>query len=445
MMGIRTTLRFGATTFVLGAMSWACTDVPTTAPIIVDPPAQMRSVEADVEIQNAQRTPLQDGIVHYTYDLVLGPGPFDVVRLHRIVRERAVNDRAPSIEGVFLLPGAPNSWIQIFVEPLISDVPPRDQSVAIFLAENGVDVWGIDYAWAQVPLETTDFGFMAGWGVQKDVDFAYEALKVARSIRVSTGQGNGRLHVLGFSYGVPIAYGLAGQETQLPPGQRVVKGIIPIDYELKFEDPARRAKACANAERDQGIVDSGTYEDGSFVPLLPLAALAESTPDAPSPVPGLSVLQFIWYATTGFVGQYVDASGIPVGLRFTEPTLWLHVLQNTRPYWPRQAGVDLKLARCETGTDVPFDDHLGEITVPILNVGSAGGTGMAGNYTASLTATRDFESFVVRTLSDDERMYDFGHADLFTARDAEARVWRPILEWLLDRRENRTFPAEPNG
>ena len=41
-------------------------------------------------------------------------------------------------------------------------------------------------------------------------------------------------------------------------------------------------------------------------------------------------------------------------------------------------------------------------------------------------------------------MYDFGRADRYTARDAGALAWRPILEWLLDHRESMIFPPEPD-
>lgn len=428
---------------VIGALSASCTDEPT-GPTSV-PSADRQAARA---LAPSSRTTLGDGIVHYTYDLTLGPGPFDMVRLHRIVEERRPNDPIRTVDGVFLLPGAPNGWGQIFVEPLISNVPPWDQSVAIFLARNRVDVWGIDYAWAQVPMGTTDFGFFQHWGIEKDIDFAYEAVATARSIRTSTGQGNGRLHLLGFSYGGPVGYGLLGRETQLPPGQRMVKGFVAVDTELKFEDPERRAAMCESVEEREAVIASGTYHDGSIVGLIQLAGLAESAPDEPSPVaPALTNWEFILNATASgiphFVGGTFDESGIPTGLRFTEPALWIDVLQATRPFWPLQPGADIGRARCESGRDPAFDDHLEDITVPILYVGAAGGTALRGAYTASLTSTRDYEEVLVQLLPGSEQMFDFGHADLFTARDADTFVWEPILKWLVAHRENRTYPAGP--
>ena len=36
----------------------------------------------------SERIPLKDGIVHFRYDVTVGPGPFDAIRLHRVIKER---------------------------------------------------------------------------------------------------------------------------------------------------------------------------------------------------------------------------------------------------------------------------------------------------------------------------------------------------------------------
>ena len=38
---------------------------------------------ASSEIVDSQRNELAEGIAHYTFDLDLGPGEYDMVRLHR--------------------------------------------------------------------------------------------------------------------------------------------------------------------------------------------------------------------------------------------------------------------------------------------------------------------------------------------------------------------------
>ncbi len=395
----------------------------------------------DVRIMSSQRSVLHDDIVHYRFDVAVGPGQFDVIRLHRIVRERHPYWPVRTEDGVFLLPGAPNFFETIFMEPLISQVPPWDQSVAVFLAKNSIDVWGMDYAWALVPPETTDFSFMNGWGLQRDIEHTKKALSLARWIRAFTGQGFGRLHLLGFSYGLSVAYSLAGEETERPPGLRNVKGLIPVDSDFKDDDEPLRVLNCDFAAYYQSLLDAGVYQDEDGVFLKLVGDLAETAPNGVSPFfPPLTNLQFaLFVGASGdihFVGGYFDESGIPTGLRYTQDWLWVDLLQALPPYVPVEALQDTYAVTCNE-VDLPFDDHLGEITLPILHVGAAGGVGQYGYYTTTLTASKDVTKFTVQLLPDDERMMDFGHADLFTATDAEALVWRPILNWILAHRSDR--------
>jgi len=399
------------------------------------------------EIVGVQRTVLDEDVVHYTFDVDLGPDEFDMIRLHRVVRERRPGQPVATTDAVFMLPGAPNYFEAIFMAPSISDAIPWDHSIVATLAKNDVDVWGMDYAWALVPLQTTDFGFMQDWGLERDIDYAEQALAAVRSIRVATGQGKPRLHVLGFSYGVPIAYAIAGNETQRPPGQRLVKGIIAVDYDLKVGDETQRLDSCNSAANGQARVDAGDFrnDDGTFLMLV--GQLAKFWPDDPTPLPpfaGLTNWQTalllgaidnpLWHFVAGEFNEY----SIPTGLSFTEPELWVDLLMSIPPYVPRQTFIDLNTARCDE-VDVPFDDHLGDVAVPILAVGAAGGAAPQ-PYTPSLTASRDVEQFTVQFLTYDLHFLDFGHADLAFANDAEALVWQPILDWILDHRSSKTYP-----
>ncbi|NIM50660.1 MAG: hypothetical protein GTN78_03655 [Gemmatimonadales bacterium] len=435
-------LRFMLVPLVFVGVS--CQDRTPVEPELLD---QLSLKVARPDIANSQRTPLQDGIAHYTFDLTVGPNQFDVVRLHRVVKERGPGQPSRTVDPVVLFPGAVNSFEMIFLEPSVSSVPPWDQSVAVFLAQHDIDVWGIDYAWGLVPSETSDFGFMQGWGLQKDVEHADQALAAARSIRVSTGQGNGRLHVLGFSYGAAVAYGLAGAETLLPPGLRDVKGIIPVDYDVKFREQARRDQACADAAALQADIDAGIYHDALGTKLHVIGGLAATAPDDVSPFyPPLTNWQFALFVGAAGTWHYVAgywAGAVPTGLRFTDPYLWVDLIQAVPPYWPLQARLDLRILQCDE-VDLPLDEHLTDITAPILYVGAAGGGG-PDHYTASLAASNDFEQVFVQLLTDGERAFDFGHADLFTATDAASLVWQPILDWLLAHRENRTYPTVTDG
>ena len=97
-----------------------------------------------VSIRHMDRTVLGEDVVHYRFDVVVGPGKFDVIRLHRVVREKSPYQPIHTVGGVLLLPGSPNFFEAIFMAPLFSQATAWDHSIAIFLAKNNVDVWGMD-------------------------------------------------------------------------------------------------------------------------------------------------------------------------------------------------------------------------------------------------------------------------------------------------------------
>ena len=409
--------------------------------------------QAQFKVMHSDRTQLDHDIAHYRYDLAMGPGKYDVVRIHRIVREKRPNKPVSTRDAVMLLPGSPNSFEGIFMAPMVTGVSELDHSIVIFLAKNDIDVWGMDYGWALVPPDETDFEFMGQWGLAKDVAHAEAALSFARSIRVDTGQGNGKLHVLGLSYGGQVAYPLVGEEALQPPGLRNVKGMIVLDIGVKFENEADREVYCALAVSDQALLESDppyTYANSIGSLFQWLSFLATNYPGEWSPIPEFAALTnwqaalFVGARTellTGqswhLVGGYLDEYGIPSDLRFTGDQLWVGAMGAAfPPYYPRRIDVDTEQVMCGT-FDTPFDDHFAQITVPILHVGAKGGFGPSAYASTTFTASRDVTTITVQRLSDTEEAMDFGHVDTVLAREAETFVWRPILDWIMAHRENR--------
>ena len=403
------------------------------------------------QVVHSDRTQLADDLAHYRYDVAMGPGEYDVVRIHRIVREKRPNKPVSTRDAVMLLPGSPNSFEGIFMAPMVTGVSGPDHSIVIFLAKNDIDVWGMDYGWALVAPDETDFEFMGQWGLGKDVTHAAAALSFARSIRVGTGQGNGRLHLLGLSYGGQVAYPLVGEETLQPPGLRNVKGMIVLDIGVKLADEADRGFYCAMAEIDQALLESdppSSYANDVGFGFQVLAYLASFAPDDESPffapLTNWQAALFLGASTelvTGqpwhLVGGYLDEYGIPSGLRFTDDQLWVGAMGTAFPArYPRRTDVDTDRLLCGE-FDTPFDDHFAQITVPILHVGAKGGFGPSAYASTTLTASRDVTTITVQRLSDAEESMDFGHVDTVLGREAETLVWRPILDWIMAHRENR--------
>jgi pimeloyl-ACP methyl ester carboxylesterase len=408
-------------------------------------------MSTQLEVMDSDRTQLDDDIAHYRYDVAMGSSKYDVVRIHRVVREKRPNKPVSTRDAVMLLPGNPNSFEGIFMAPMVTGVSELDHSIAIFLAKNGIDVWGMDYGWALVPPDETDFEFMGQWGLAKDVAHAAAALSFARSIRVDTGQGNGRLHLLGLSYGGQVAYPLVGEETLLPPGLRNVKGLIVLDIGVKLANEDERTFYCAMAENDQARLERDppmSYANDTGLQFQWLAYLAAFAGDEESPyfapLTNWQAVLFLGTSTelvTGqpwhLVGGYLDEYGIPSGLRFTDDQLWIGAMgASFPPYYPVRIDIDTDKLLCGQ-FDTPFDDNLAQITLPILHVGAKGGFGPSAYASTTLTSSRDVTTMTVQRLSDEDEAMDFGHVDTVLAREAETFVWRPILNWIMARRENR--------
>ena len=94
----------------------------------------------------------------------------DVIALHRVVKEDQPNQPIRTKKTIFLT-------------GTLSATTPDDFGAAVYWARHDVDIWGIDQAWNLVPAETADPGFMADWGVDKQVRDLGDAVKIARLAR----------------------------------------------------------------------------------------------------------------------------------------------------------------------------------------------------------------------------------------------------------------------
>ena len=392
-----------------------------------------------------EREVLVEGIAHYTADVQVGDGPYDVIRIHRVVKELEPYRPIRTGKNIFLLHGSAVGFVK-FIFGSASPSTPDDRSVAVYLAQNGIDVWGMDQDWALVPAETTDFGFMADWGLQRQIDNLDTAVEVARYTRLHTGNGFTRMNVLGYSSGAMTIYALANQETQLPPGLRNVGGIVPVDisYKIGPEYPSSQEFACVHAANVNATWESGTYNSTTGVLFLTLGGLAQLAPDETSPVFGwLTNYQAALFAVSQtwalfpstewfhYMGGIFDEAGLPVDLTFTTDDAAFEFMSSASPYEAMAFVRDYAAVRCGE-EELPFDDYLDEITVPVLYVGPVGGFGETGIYSTTLLGSSDVTLLLPQFLTDDERHLDIGHIDIWTAEVAAEAVWQPLLDWVVE-------------
>jgi hypothetical protein len=251
------------------------------------------------------------------------------------------------------------------------------------------------------------------------------------------------MNLLGFSYGVGVAYAATGRETQQHAILRDVKGLVAVDQVMKYAaaDETSRQSICKAAAAIKKQMDDGIYQNSGGVTFGRFGNLATTAPnDASTLVPGLTNFQAALFVGTNtfltgnppapfwhFVGgQFTNNK--PTGLLYSDPTRWINLLKSLPPYQPQLTGYESRLCICDE-VDVPFDDHLGKISVPILYVGAGGAFGTLGDYSSSLTNSSDITNYTI-TLTG-ERLTDFGHGDLFVGNDAAELVWKVLYQWLV--------------
>ncbi len=391
-------------------------------------------------ITNFQRAVISGDIVHYSFQLQIGPGAYDRIGLHRVVKEKRPFEPIRTRDGLFMIPGGWYRFDKLFLAALDDPSIPDTHAFPVFLAQNNYDVWGIDLAWSLVPSGLPDYSFMSAWGMEKDARDTRIGLGVARAMRGLSGSGPGPMSLLGFSVGYMVGFVAVEQETQLPPGLRHIKAYVPMDG--YFDCEACRENACAVLAVQKEQMTSGIWIDPSGELLNALGYLGATSPDDPSPIlPGVTNLQAALFFTAQtwlfspenphyhFFAGTVDETGFPTGLQYTPVGSMLSWLQGASYSLPLREYADWNEVLCAQ-TDTPLDDHLGDITIPIFFVASAGGTGDYGVPTLSLLGSKDVSYTIVRLWPVGQETMDFAHLDLWLAGNAEEMAWQPILKWL---------------
>jgi hypothetical protein len=229
----------------------------------------------------------------------------------------------------------------------------------------------------------------------------------------------------------------------LPAKERHVKAIVPIDVYARIapENDDLRLKACQR--RDQGRADlaGGFFDvDNSFIQQL--GSFSQAAPDDPSPIwPGLANRQalYTWVAQTYYYygvtpvyhlngGTAEDAGIARLNFSAVRRVEDWHV--GAPPHEAYVEGVDMDTILCGEGP-LPLEDHLENVRVPIFYLGAAGGFGDYGIYSTRVTRSTEVTTHVVRRLTAELEVSDYGHADLLFAGDAPDLAWQPLVTWLL--------------
>lgn len=402
------------------------------------------------------RKQLIDNIYKYTWILKVGPGEFDKIGVHRVIKERVPWVPIVAPKAVMMIHGDTTNFDNSFLGSTVSNKVSVYQSLGIFLAKNNVDIWGVDRRWTFVPdyYPGTEYPycyvdgctFMKNWNTALHVSDIKLGVKLARTVRGLTGSGFGKLLMLGHSRGAQFAYAYANDETQIPGFSRDLKGIIPVDMVYKFS-PENQELRDAAYERYLAKYDSGVYYSDEGAVMKYIAYLAATAPDDPSPIiPGLTNKQaalFVLSATYAtfepplkpyvpfyhYLAGIFDEFGIPQGLQFTNLNFTLDIALATPSFMSIGEDIDGE-ALMSDKVEVPYDDHLSEIKIPVFYVGAAGGFGEYGVYSVTLLGSTDKKTLVVQLYPPEAVALDYGHADILWADNAQSLVWQPIYDWI---------------
>lgn len=390
-----------------------------------------------VTLMNYEREVISGNIVHYKFEVSVGADPHDKIGIHRVVKEASPNVPIVTDETVFFQHGDAKDFVGMTLPGLYSPNTDNDFGIAVFMAQNGVDFWGIDQAWTLVPESATDFGFMADWGLEKNFTDLRTGLAIARIARFLSSDNLEKLHLAGYSSGVATAFAVLNHETQLEQVVRHSNGCIPIDMLLKTDDAGYNQYWDDEYEFFENLIAGGGIQDN--IPFSFIGGLARNNPDDDSPIiPGFTNLQACLFigSSPGLLGpgnfHYLAGewdNGLPVGLQFVTNDQWFDFLESGVPYEPFIFELDWR-AMVSNTIDNPFDDYFSEIEVPILNVSPGGGFGDLTYYGMSLMGSDDVTHLIPKLYPDNEAHLDFGHIDIFIANNAETVMWQPMLDWI---------------
>jgi len=374
------------------------------------------------------RTELGAGIAHYQFNVQMGEGEFDVVRIHRVVRESRPYHPVPLKGDVFMVHGAFTGFEGTFLaNGLESSHINAKTSAPFYLASKNIDVWGIDMGWTMVPNDDSlDFSFMEGWGYEKDASHTIQAMGIARIVRGITGQGFSSLNLLGFSSGNTVTYAVANSETQENNiGKHHVKGIISVDNAFMVQNGEDSGCESAQAVIDQ--INNGVFQNTNGQFFQTVGYLAHELPNELSPIFGdgsttnIQAFRLI-FAIDAFGFGFQFFGGDFGGLSNTDEERATRGVSNYSHFMPNQLWSEIDAVNCSS-INVTFDDHIGLITVPIFYVGAEVGVGTAGEYTSSLTSSTDITNHIVS---------GFGHVDSWLAQDSDYLLWSELRRWIVN-------------
>lgn len=375
------------------------------------------------------RSQLSPMVWFYEAQFQVGPNDLDLIKIYRVISEKPSSASRNSKAAMLFVHGSSGKFGSAMIVTGMAD----------WLAALGIDVWGIDMRHANVAEGQIDFRAMAGWDYPILIGDIRLATRFARYERQSDAQSFGRINLVGWSLGASLVFAVANTEAALGPEERDVKGIVSFDtiYKLNPANTLAQSAACQTEASNRQAIAQGIYQVDRRV--QPQAGrLALSDPDGPSPFRiNYTNREFaLFFGSQNSLPPFPfhlmasvrDPTGKPSNTTFTEEHKAFEVLAagnnfNTRPGIATYFAIPCR--------DTPYDDHLADVRIPLLNIGIAGGFGRAAFETNAYLPNSRITTLWLQNLPDESANDDIGHMEPFCAWDMVWRVWEPLRQWLL--------------
>ena len=362
--------------------------IPTHAAAAI---ANFKEVGAPIELKGAP------GIYESTYQARVGNSPFDKIALHRLAKGPTPSVNPDAV--VLYLPGTNMNGETALDDP--------HNSFQVYLAEQGIDVWSMDYRTHFIPPMTpdSDLSELGGWTnalFESDIDAAAKF--------VSEKSGRSRIFVAGFSRGVEFAYLFAA--THYP--ERVA-GIIAIDGFIPTH-PMRPSPVTPNHYADDVGGKHLTYEKR-----YKLMQMVIENPDQPAPIPKYKTarenLEHVIYDAAPGNGAFANPQA-----GHSDAVVLAKLLIKYDRYWP-----------AVQDTENPFTPallaSLKASKIPVIAFAS---TNFGADWpdkveTSAKSTTAPDPSFT--------KLDGWGHLDVLAGTKSESQVFAPTAAWIKQRQK----------
>jgi pimeloyl-ACP methyl ester carboxylesterase len=335
-------------------------------------------------------------VSEWTYEAKRGPSSYDRIGLERVARRAGPLRRSGIV--MLYLPGTNMNGAVAVDDPRYS--------LPLYMAQNDVDFWSLDYRTHFVPAAAakSDLTQLKSWTsevFESDIDDA------VRFIIATTGRR--RIFIGGFSRGVSFAYLYAAAHPKRVQGLVMFDGWIPA-HKRDGAPPPRYADDLGGQHL--------TWEKRQA-----LLELVLKNPDAPAPIAkyktAVQNLEHVVYDSASFGGHGGLAN--PIG-GFSDPVVLAHVMIRYDRYWPT-------IQDYENSFSPERMAALKRSKIPVIAFSSTNIAADWYGHVATSASSTGSADVTVR------RLNNWGHLDVICGTKAESEVFAPTLEWLRQHRK----------